>query len=98
MTALAGRQWLSRVGLEETELLEKLMEELVCVSWRSHSVGRSQHLVHAALLECAVNQNGNVNTPVYRRDIQALFWVAVNIQGTGRVLITFNPPELLERC
>ena len=31
MTALAGRQWLCRVCLEETELLVKLMKLLVCV-------------------------------------------------------------------
>ena len=84
MTAFAGRQWLSRVGLEETELLEKLMKELVCASWRSRSVGRSvgrsQHLVHAALLECAVNQNRKVNTPLQFIDGPlSLFWVAVNI-------------------
>jgi hypothetical protein len=79
MMALAGRQWLSRVGLEETELLEKMMKELVCVSRRNRSVGRSQHLVHSALLECSVNQNCNVNTPVYRRNIQSLFWVTVRI-------------------
>jgi len=44
MTALAGRRWISRVGLDETELLEKLMKELVSVSWSSRSgrsVGRS---------------------------------------------------------
>lgn len=83
MTALAGRQWLSRVCLEETELLEKLMKVpvcvCVCVSWHSRSVGRSQHLVHAAILECCVNQNHNVNTPVYRRNIQALFCGKVSI-------------------
>jgi hypothetical protein len=78
MTALAGRQWLSRVCFEETELLEKLMKVLVCVSWRSRSVGRSQHLVHAAILECSVNQNHNVITPVYRRNTQSVFWCTVN--------------------
>jgi hypothetical protein len=44
MTALAGRRWLSGIGLDETELLEKFMKELVSVSWRSRSgrsVGRS---------------------------------------------------------
>jgi len=83
MTALAGRQWLSRVSLEETELLEKLMKLPVCVSWRSRSVGRSvgrtQHLVRAAILQCAVNQHRNVNTPVYRRNVQPLFCGTLNI-------------------
>jgi hypothetical protein len=91
MTALAGRQWPSRVGLEKTELLEKLMKELVCVypGAAVRSVARSQHLAHAALLQCAVNQNRYVNTPVYRRNIQSLFWIAVNIKGSGRVFDNF---------
>jgi hypothetical protein len=101
MTALAGRRWLSGVDLDETELLEKLVKELVSVSWRSRSgrsvgrsVGRSQHLVHAALLESAVNQNRKVNTPVYRGNTQSLSWIEVNIRLRK---ITFKPLEFLER-